>query len=416
MKKMKNSVKCLIAFFAMATAFCTTGVTAKAAPVTVQQTKASENGTSFDISWTPVTGATYYCYVVATDPNFANVIYCSGSSSTNDYVGSLAAGLTPGCSYYVSVGYTTDKDYYYNNYKDFKTYADFTSYYKEPSAPLEVVTAPAKTTAVKFVGADDATATITYSACAGATGYDIEYNKAVIGSTTDITYKVPVIDGALSYVYVRPYRTSASGFKAIGGDERCGNISKLTTTVSKDNFGITSALTNINVFYFAALGYGNGVDLEAVPVKGKGNNIAVTGSLNSKSGIRIDNLTKGTMYKYRVRAYVTTTDNQKVYGNWSDYRYLINTKDSKYSSSGKKIKLKWGKLKGVTKVKVQIATSENGSYKTCKVLSSKKRAYNITKCGKKPLKRGKKYWVKITYQTKGGTSDVYGVASGVTVR
>ena len=73
-------------------------------------------------------------------------------------------------------------------------------------------------------------------------------------------------------------------------------------------------------------------------------------------------------------------------------------------------------MKGVTKVKVQIATSENGSYKTCKVLSSKKRAYNITKCGKKRLKRGKKYWVKITYQTKGGTSDVYGVASGVTVR
>lgn len=396
MKKMKNSVKCLIAFFAMATAFCTTGVTAKAA-VTLQQVKADVD--SVKVQWTQQAGVKYYGCQIATDTTFNNPIesFAWSSSNTEMNFNSLNAGST----YYVKVGCGSDKNNCYSN----------------DTTVLEVVTAPAKTTAVKFVGADDTTATIAYDACAGATGYDIQYNKAVIGSTVDTTYKVAVIDGASSSVYVYPYRTSTSGFKAVGDGNYCGDISKLTTTISKDNFGIIDALTNINVFYFAAVGYGNGVDLEAVPVNGKGNVVNITGSLNSTYSLRSDNqITKGTMYKYRVRAYVTTTDNQKVYGNWSDYRYFINTKDSKYSSSGKKIKLKWGKLKGVTKVKVQIATSENGSYKTCKVLSSKKRAYNITKCGKKPLKRGKKYWVKITYQTKGGTSDVYGVASGVTVR
>lgn len=413
MKKMSNSVKCLVAFFAMATAFCVTGVDANAAPVTVQQTKAGD--TSFDISWSSVQGATNYCYVVSTDSSFSNVIYSSESKNTSENVGSISAGLIAGSTYYVSVGYTTSKEYY--NIPDVKTYDDLKKYYTEPSAPLEVVTAPAEPTAVKFVGADDTTATLAYDACAGATGYDIEYNNGIVGTTTDTTYRLPVIDGAGTLVRVYPYRTSSTGFKAIGSYKACFDFSKLTTTISKDNFGIVDALTNINVFYFAAVGYGSGVDLEAVPVNGKGNAFTITGSLNSKYSLRSDNqVTKGTMYKYRVRAYVTTTDNQKVYGNWSDYRYFINTKDSKYVSSGKKIKLKWGKLKGVTKVKVQIATSENGSYKTCKVLSSKKRAYNITKCGKKPLKRGKKYWVKITYQTKGGTSDVYGVASGVTVR
>ncbi len=395
MKKMKNSVKCLIAFFAMATAFCTTGVTAKAA-VTLQQVDADDSRVK--IQWVQ-NGADYYGYQVATDPAFTNIVKedYQTKSNNNDTI----TGLVPGSTYYVRMGYGPK----YNNCKN------------DMSTPLEVVTAPVEPTAVKFVGADDTTATLAYDACAGATGYDIEYNNGIVGTTTDTTYRLPVIDGAGTLVRVYPYRTSSTGFKAIGSYKACFDFSKLTTTISKDNFGIVDALTNINVFYFAAVGYGSGVDLEAVPVNGKGNAFTITGSLNSKYSLRSDNqVTKGTMYKYRVRAYVTTTDNQKVYGNWSDYRYFINTKDSKYVSSGKKIKLKWGKLKGVTKVKVQIATSENGSYKTCKVLSSKKRAYNITKCGKKRLKRGKKYWVKITYQTKGGTSDVYGVASGVTVR
>lgn len=394
MKKMKNSVKCLVAFFAMATAFCATSVTAKAA-VTLQQVKAGES--SVTIQWNQQTGAKWYGYEVATDATFNNIVQSDETSSTNLQLSGLSAGST----YYVRVGYGSDL----KNCKN------------DMSAPLEVVTAPVEPTAVKFVGADDTTATLAYDACAGATGYDIEYNNGIVGTTTDTTYRLPVIDGAGTLVRVYPYRTSSTGFKATGSYKLCSDFSKLTTTISKDNFGMVDALTNINVFYFAAVGYGNGVDLEAVPVNGKGNVINITGSLNSTYSLRSDNqVTKGTMYKYRVRAYVTTTDNQKVYGNWSDYRYFINTKDSKYVSSGKKIKLKWGKLKGVSKIKVQIATSENGKYKTCKVLSSKKKTYNITKCGKKPLKRGKKYWVKITYQTKGGESDVYGVASGVTVR
>lgn len=395
MKNLRNSVKCLIAFFAMATAFCATSVTAQAA-VTLQQIDASDS--SVKVQWTQQSGAKYYGWQIATDASFNNIVKQDYESTS--YTNRSISALTAGSTYYVRMGYGSTYKTCYANW----------------SQTLEVVTAPTGLTEVKFVGADDTTATIAYNACAGATGYDIEYNKAIIGTTADTTYRVPIVDGASSLVRVYPYRTSSTGFKATGNYKYCSDLSRLTTTIAKDNFGVTSAFTNINVFYFAALGYGKGVDMELTPVSGKGNVVNVTGSLNSSSSIRVDNLTKGTMYKYRVRAYVVTTDSQKVYGNWSDYRYLINTKDSKYTSSGRKIKLKWGKLKGVSKIKVAIATSENGKYKTCKVLSGKKTNYTVTKCGKKPLKRGKKYWVKVTYSTKGGTSDVYGVISGFKVR
>lgn len=112
------------------------------------------------------------------------------------------------------------------------------------------------------------------------------------------------------------------------------------------------------------------------------------------------------MYQYRVRAYVTNTDHQKVYGNWSDYRYIINAAGAKATTSGKKIKLKWSKLKGVSNIKIQIATKKNGKYKTCKTLSGKKTSYTITKYGKQSLKRGKRYYVKLIYMSKKVQSDL----------
>lgn len=389
MKKMSNAVKCLVAMFVMVAAFCTTGMTAKAA-VTVQQTDAGETGVK--VQWNAFTGAKYYGVQISDSPTFANIINkgCTNSTTTSKNFNNLA----PGSSYYVRVGYGPNSNECYSNF----------------STPIEVVTAPSKTTSAKFTGADDTTATIEYAPCAGATGYDIKYNDEVT-STTATVYKVALMDGAGSWVEVYPYRTSSTGFKAVGSKAYISSVSRLTTTISKDNFGITNAYTNINTFYFAALGYGDGVDLEAVPVSGKGK-IEATGNLNSTLAIRIENkFKKGVMYKYRVRAYIVTSDNQKVYGNWSAYRYMINTKESKYKQSGKKIKLQWGKLKGCSKVKVQIATSENGKYKTCSVLKSSKKSYTITKCGKKALKKGKTYWVKILYTTKGGTSDIYGSAS-----
>ena len=99
MKKMKNSVKCLIAFFAMATAFCTTGVTAKAA-VTLQQVDAKNDRVM--IQWTQQTGVDYYGYEVATDPAFTNIVKedWQPGSNNNDTI----TGLTAGSTYYVRMG------------------------------------------------------------------------------------------------------------------------------------------------------------------------------------------------------------------------------------------------------------------------------------------------------------------------
>ncbi|MGN0152835.1 MAG: fibronectin type III domain-containing protein [Lachnospiraceae bacterium] len=397
MKTMKKSMKCLVAVFVMAMAFCVTGVTAKAAaPTNVKQV--SDSDTSVKVQWTGVSGAKYYGYQVATDAAFTNIVdydYYT-ASFTDVYV----SGLTAGTTYYFRVGYgSTNKN----------CYANF-------SAPIEVVTAPADITVVKFIAADDTTATIAWDASAGASGYDIEYNNGIL-NTTATTYAIPIIDGASSTAKVSPYRTCSTGYKAVGNTKYVYDLSKLSVNIPKDNFGITSAYTNINVFYFGAIGYGHGYDLEGTTVSGKSYSFSGTSSLNSE--IRISSMKASRMYKYRVRAYVTNTDGVKIYGNWSDYRYICNPKDNKYTTSGKKIKLKWSKLTGVSKIKIQISTNENSGYKTCATLSGKKTSYTISKYGKSSLKKGKNYYVKVTYQYKKGkntyTSDVYGIAK-VTVR
>lgn len=395
MKTMKTSVKCLIAFFVMAMAFCVTGITAEAAATNLKQT--GDSSTSVSIEWTGIAGVKYYGYQIATDPNFTSIFESGCSySSTKEYINNLAAGST----YYVRVGYGTSSKDCYNDL----------------SAPLEVVTTPGSMTTPKFVGADDNFAVIAWDAVPGATGYSVEYNNVVYDANTN-SYALPVADGRSNSAYIRPYRVSSVGYKAVGNQNNVSNLTKLTTKISKDNFGIKNAYSNINVFYFAAIGNGTGYELEGRTVSGK--KYTFKDDSLYFGDVRISKLKYSKMYKYRVRAYIITTDGQKVYGKWSDYNYICNPKKVKYTTSGKKIKLSWSNLTGVSKVKIQISTKENSGYKTCATLSGKKTSYTISKYGKSSLKKGKKYWVRITYQYKSGkkyyTSDVYSSAR-VTVR
>ena len=117
------------------------------------------------------------------------------------------------------------------------------------------------------------------------------------------------------------------------------------------------------------------------------------------------------MYKYRVRAFLTNSAGQKIYGSWSDYKTICNQSTVKYKTSGRKIKLSWGKITGASKIKIQISTKKNSGYKTAKTLSGSKTSYTITKYGKSKLKKGKTYYVRVIPQGKvsGKTisSDVY---------
>ena len=116
---------------------------------------------------------------------------------------------------------------------------------------------------------------------------------------------------------------------------------------------------------------------------------------------------RGIFVKARVRAYVTV-GNKVYYGAWSPYTYHASSKKvtAKRSSNGKKIYLKWKKVSGASGYQVYVSTKSNGGFKKVKSLSSKKSSYTITKCGKKKLKKGKRYYIQLRYQTKVGKKKV----------
>lgn len=394
---LKSSVVSLVLLMVMM--FAMTITASAEAPSGLRQTDDSD--TSVKVEWTGVAGARYYGVEAATDIGFTNVVYrdyCSYSTQY-DYCRNLAAGQT----YYVRVGYGD---------KSSTCYANF-------SAPIEVVTRPAKVDGLKFVGATDTTATIAWNPVLGANLYLIQYNNQVF-QTADSAIALPYVAG-VSYAKINAARVSATGYVAAETSyTTVNNISALTNKISKDNFGFRNAWTSINDYQIAAIYSGHG--MQASVYDAKSGKKKFSGETDNGTYSNVEFIKKfkyNTMYKYRVRAYITTTDGQRIYGGWSSYRYFVTPKKSTYTTSGRKIKLTWSKLTGVSKIKIEVSTKENSGYKTCATIGGTKTSYTITKYGKKALKKGKKYYFRITYYAKSGkksyTSDIY-TSGSATVR
>lgn len=386
MKKIKI-VSIAIAMLLSVVAYCgTLRANAQEPVATITQTRATDS--SVRISWTG-NMSKYYGVEVSTDPSFATVNKQEYTTLTEMYL----SGLPAGSKIYVRVG----------SGSTYKTcYADF-------SQPFEVVTAPSKPLSLKFVGATDSTAKLAWDAVAGATSYIVK-NGDLQYAASGTSYDMPFGQGAASYAYVYAVNSSQSGFNAVSdASPLVSNLSNLSMNIDKDNFGISNAYTSINSYYFAANCYGHGYDLEGVSTKGGKKFSGVSTSVRSE--IHMTSIARNYMYKYRVRAYVTTTDGQKVYGNWSPYRYICCPKSMKYSRSGAGIQMKWNKLNGVSRIIIKTSTKEKTGYKTVAKLKGTAKGYTAKKCGKKNMKKGKTYYVHVEYQYKSGkkyyTSDVY---------
>lgn len=380
---MKRSIKCMVTGLFVVMALCIWSVTSKAAsPSNVKQIEATS--TSVKIEWTAVSGATYYGYQVATDPGFQNIWKESYVSSKTPTGNLSITSLNTGSSYYVRIGWGT-------RYQDC---------FNEPSAPIEVVTLPADVGNVRFVGANDSSAIIEWDPSAGATEYMVKYNGTSY-PVAGTSFAVPLVDGADNKAEVCASRTSAAGYQAVVNiGKSVYSLSKLTTKIKKSDFGILNNLSSIGVVYFGAICYGQGYEVQGVTVSGKKYQISGSDSTSSTVGARVSGVQRDRVYKYRMRAYINTTDGRKIYGNWSDYRLLCNQKKVTYVTSNRKIKLKWSKITGVSRIKVQISTKEKSGYKTCATLSGKKTGYTITKCGKSALKKGKTYYVRVVPYAK----------------
>lgn len=378
-KVVKSSVLTLALMMVMVFAMSLT-VYANATVTNLTQTSDSDN--SVKVEWIAVTENVYYGVQIARDAGFTDIVQSAYTTSTYELLGGYSCPLVAGTSYYVRVGYGADRASCYANF----------------CAPIEVVTAPVDATNIKFTNADEKSFTLTWDAAPGANAYYIEYNDQVFASPTN-SVQIPYT--GKSYAYVYSARVNAAGtYAALSGSGYVKDISALSKKIAKDDFGFVKAYTNINVFYVGANYYGHGLDVQFYNLKK--NKKAYSGTTTGDY-VRIeDKLKYNIMYKYRVRAYINTTDGKKVPGKWSSWNYMINPKKCTYTTSGKSIKLNWSKLTGVSKIKVQVSTKENSGYKTVATLKGNKTSYTIKKFKGKSLKKGKKYYFKVVYYAKNG--------------
>ncbi len=134
-------------------------------------------------------------------------------------------------------------------------------------------------------------------------------------------------------------------------------------------------------------------------------------------------LSKGMAYKYRVRAYYTNDTTKKTYyGRWSNYRYFGYT-NATIKPAKKSLKVSIKKGTGITSYTVYVSTKSKSGFKkvkTFKVGKKSKYSTTIKKYGKKKIKGGSSYYVKIVPKVKFGSktysSDMVAQSSATYVR
>lgn len=377
------------------------GATAKvqtqAAVTGVKQIDDSKN--SVKLQCNAILGAGYYYLELSTD-NRNWVVMDVSSNPSSLYASSLTSGTT----YYARVGTCTDYNYSAGLVAVGKA---------NVSASIDVVTAP-ETGASKFVqtGATQTSFTGTFSGSFGANYYQIYYNDVLLGASTSTTVKTSrkLTPGTSYWTYAYPCRRSSSGYIA-RGSYSYDYMKTMRPKVSTSTFGITSALSNINVYYMAVSNNYN--------VDGFQWQFFVNGKLKktvteSSSSLSIANFINGKAIQYRVRPYIDCGA-KKIYGEWSGFKsigYATKVTGS-YNRKSKKLTVKWSKVTGAKSYTVSISTKQSKGFKKVKTVKASKRKVVIKKYGKKKLKKGKIYWIRIVPNVKSGKKTVALKTSGV---
>ncbi len=312
--------------------------------------------------------------------------------SPEDIIYNLSAGST----YYVRVRAADTSDW--ANYV-----------YSEWSRPIQVATAPdaAQMGQLTLAEATASSLTITWAPCPGATSYNVYdgSTNVLLGTVTNSTFvRNSLAPGNAYSIKVVPVRTTEAGYAAFDSYRILSNVyTKPNKPVkpSTANFGLSSIYYNINVAYFGATDpskSANGYEIEVYTMKGNKKVFTATSSNNRFS------VKRNTAYKYRCRFYATY-GNEKIYGDWSGYRYFVyqTVSGKKYSN---RIKMSWKKVANAKNYTVSISTKEKGGYKKVKTLSSKSTSLTIRKCGKSKIKKNKTYYVKVVANLKDGKKSV----------
>ena len=414
---MKKSIKSIATLFVAAFALLlVTGTTSKAATTfTANIKQTAQSDTSVKLSWDEYIGAekaSHYHVLISNDGrNFGFKDYDTGATTTIN-------GLAPGKKYFVKVCAMKNS---HSKHGDKYAASDVMA----ESEMIEIATAPevGKPANVRQTAAGNNSVTIAWDAVAGATSYTVYrrdgyWDLAKVADTNATSYTI----GGLTNSYAADYVVTATASLSVNNgsytvSETGSNSDSVTAkTIPAKTLGLamTTYYDAISVAYYGWSTTTNcdGYQFQTLTYKGKK---LVDNTLTGTS-IRIDPFKKNVFTKTRVRAYVNV-NGQKVYGAWSSYSFYASSSKMKMvrSANKKKITLTWKKVSGVSQYKVYVSTKENSRYKLVKTLSSKKSKCVITKYGKKKLKKGKRYYVRLKYIGKNGkkkvTSGIVGAGS-----
>ena len=171
-----------------------------------------------------------------------------------------------------------------------------------------------------------------------------------------------------------------------------------------NQFGIVNTWWNINSYKVElsnTLGSYDGVQFQFQTSNGKvKKNVTTTSSY-----AYIDRFINGTFYKYRARTYVACGKTKK-YSKWSSIKTIAMPKSMSFTARNKAIKMSWGKIAGASGYDVYVSNKQYSGYKKVKSLSAKNRSITIKKYGKKALKKGATYYVRMIPKAKSGKKTI----------
>ena len=346
-------------------------VTVLAAPKDAKQTISTE--TAVRVSWSAVPGATAYVYSYSSDNKTYTGEVLTGNGGKDTFINLAGANWAAGNTYYVKV-----------------RVFDGTKY--SEAVVATVATAPKAPATMTQVAADNASATVSWAASTGATGYLIRFGATQatakdiqVVKTTSVKLTGLSADSAY-YLAVYPIRQVTTSFYA---SENCvENPRVLTTAPAVKGLKLASWDVKSNIVTLQwnnTAKYENGYQIEIYKADNKLVKTYNIYGRRAKSKTFILKSVKNTPFQYRVRTY-TFMNGEKQYGAWSDLAYAIpqaNVSAAKVSNNA--VKLSWTKVPGAKNYTVYRATKEGGKFK--KVATTKKAAYTV-----KNLKTYKDYY------------------------
>lgn len=336
-------------------------VTVLAAPKDAKQTISTE--TAVRVSWSAVPGATAYVYSYSSDNKTYTGEALTGNGGKDTFINLAGANWAAGNTYYVKV-------------RAF----DGTKYSEAVIAT--VATAPKAPATMTQVAADNTSATVSWAASTGATGYLIRFGATQatakdiqVVKTTSVKLTGLSADSAY-YLAVYPIRQVTTSFYA---SENCvENPRVLTTAPAVKGLKLASWDVKSNIVTLQwnnTAKYENGYQIEIYKADNKLVKTYNIYGRRAKSKTFILKSVKNTPFQYRVRTY-TFMNGEKQYGAWSDLAYAIpqaNVSAAKVSNNA--VKLSWTKVPGAKNYTVYRATKEGGKFK--KVATTKKATYTV---------------------------------------